>query len=317
MPDMAMVFMGTSDFACPALLALARHPSIHIRGVVTQPDRPGGRKLKPQPSPVKTLALSLGLPLFQPLKAKDPAFVDALRALQPDLMVVAAYGQILPQSLLDVPRHGCLNIHGSLLPKYRGAAPIQWAMLNGETETGVTIMKMDAGLDTGDMVIWRATPIRETETGQMLHDRLARMGADLMQEVLPAYVAGRQKAVPQPGEGASYARKITREDGRVDWGRTADRIALCMRALSPWPGAHTLWPGQDTARRLKIWKARVVAEETGEPPGRIVQPAPGRLQVVCGTGMLEIEQLQLEGGKRLPASAFLAGQHLTGGETLG
>src|SRR5580658_7983477 len=204
---MRIVFMGTAELSCNSLEKLATNPEFSVAAVVTQPDKPKGRDLKLTPSPVKVLAEKLNLPVLQPLKARDPQFIEQLRQLKPDLMVVVAYGQILPPALLDVPPHGCLNVHTSLLPKYRGAAPIQWAIADGESETGVTIMKMDAGLDTGPMLSTRSTPIESADNSQTLHDRLARLGAELLAETIPGYVAGKISPQPQPREGASYAAK--------------------------------------------------------------------------------------------------------------
>src|SRR4030095_5433617 len=202
MDRLRIIFMGTADLACPVLRELCAQPAFEVVAVVTQPDKPKGRELKLQPTPVKAAALAASLPVLQPLRARDPGFLQTLGELKPDLIVVVAYGQILSQSVLDLPRHGCLNVHTSILPKYRGAAPIQWAILNGETETGVTIMRMDAGLDTGDIVSVVATPIAAEDNAQTLHDRLARLGADLLVRTIPDYVSGRLVPRPQPAEGA-------------------------------------------------------------------------------------------------------------------
>ncbi len=207
--------MGTAELSCASLEKLAGNKTFSVVAVVTQPDKPKGRELKLTPSPVKVLAEKLNIPVFQPLKARDEKFIAQLRELQPDLMVVVAYGQILPQAILDVPLHGCLNVHTSLLPKYRGAAPIQWAIAEGEAETGVTIMKMDAGLDTGPALATRRTPILATDDSQTLHDRLAQLGAELLAETIPDYVAGKISPQPQPTEGSSYAAKI-KKGGRAD-----------------------------------------------------------------------------------------------------
>jgi len=207
-----------------------------VVAVVTQPDKPRGRDLRLQSSPVKELAQHHALPVLQPQRARDPSFLEQLRPLTPDLIVVAAYGQILPPTLLDLPRCGCLNVHASLLPKYRGASPIQSALLNGDTETGVTIMKMDAGMDTGPIVAMEPLPILPEDNAATLHDRLATLGAQLLVRTIPDYVAGRLQPQPQPAEGVSYAPKITREDGRVDWSLPAHTLHLRLRAFTPWPG---------------------------------------------------------------------------------
>ena len=242
---MNIVFIGTAELSCASLEKLAEQHS--VAAVVTQPDKPKGRELKLTPSPVKLLAEKLRLPLLQPAKARDEKFIAELRALKPDLIVVVAYGQILPQTILDLPAHGCLNVHTSLLPQYRGAAPIQWAIADGEPETGVTIMKMDAGLDTGPILSVRRTPILPTDNSQTLHDRLAQLGAELLAETIPAYVAGKIQPQPQPAEGASYAAKIKKEDGRVDWNSPAEKIWNRLRAFTPWPGAFTFLEGARTA----------------------------------------------------------------------
>src|SRR4051812_47588069 len=233
-----VIFFGTAELACVSLKALASDSQFHLAAVVTQPDKPKGRELQLQPSPVKIVALELGLPVLQPKRARDEAFLQQIRELTPDLMVVAAYGQILPQILLDVPKFGCLNVHTSILPRHRGAAPIQWAILSGDSETGVTIMKMDAGLDTGPILSVEKTMITSEDNSQILHDRLARMGAELLVRTIPLYVAG--KITPQAqAEGASYARKISKEDGLIDWNEPAQTIWNKIRAFTPWPGAFT------------------------------------------------------------------------------
>ena len=210
MTALRIIFLGTAELSCASLQALADDPQFQIAAVVTQPDRPKGRELKPQPSPVKSLALRLGLPVFQPERVRNEKFIAELGELKPDLIVVVAYGQILPPVILDLPRHGCLNVHTSLLPKYRGAAPIQWAIANGDTETGVTIMKMDVGLDTGEIVATRRTPILPEDNSATLHDRLAQLGAELLAQTIPEYVAGKIKPVPQPAAGASSRQKSKR-----------------------------------------------------------------------------------------------------------
>ena len=229
---------------------------------------------------------------------------------------MAAYGQILPPNILELPRHGCLNVHTSLLPKYRGAAPIQWALLNGDTETGVTIMKMDAGLDTGDILNQRTTPIAATEDAQTLHDRLARLGAQLLIETVPDYVSGKITPRAQPSKGASYARKITKEDGRLDWSQPAQVLNNRIRAFTPWPGAFTHWTVGGKSMLLKLWEAEVV-DQTGGVPGEIMAASPTGIVVRCGERALNILQLQLEGGRRLRTQEFLSGHRLAVGGKLG
>lgn len=308
--------MGTAELACASLQALVAEKSFAVVSVVTQPDRPKGRDLRLAPSPVKQLALKLGLPLSQPGRARAPEFLAEVSRLQPDLIVVAAYGQILPPALLETPRWGCVNVHASLLPKYRGAAPIQWAILNDEAETGVTLMKMDAGLDTGDILSQASTPIAPTDNAQTLHDRLATLGAALLVKTIPDYVAGRIAPRPQPAEGATYARKITKEDGLLDWRQPARGLWNRVRALCPWPGTYTFHHVEPQPRLLKVWEAQALEESAGQP-GEIVQADKRGLVVACGRGALQITSLQREGGRRLGVAEFLAGHPLRVGECLG
>ena len=316
MTPLRLVFFGTAEIAVPSLEALAADPAYAVVAVVTQPDRAKGRDLQLQPSAVKQAALHLGLPVHQPDRCKHESFLQVLRGLAPDLIVAAAYGQILPQALLDLPPHGCLNVHASLLPRHRGAAPIQWAILEGDRESGITIMKMDAGLDTGAMLLAEPTPIGPEDTAQTLHDRLAQIGAALLRRTIPGYVAGQLQPTPQPAEGVTYARKITKEDGRMDWSEPAGRLARRVRAFTPWPGAFTFVPGADRPKMLKIWRAAADSSLTG-PPGTVLVTGKDRLVVACGEGALELLELQREGGRRLPAREFLAGCPLAPGLRLG
>lgn len=316
MLPLKIIFMGTADLACASLEALLREPAFRIIAVVSQPDKPRGRDLQIQPTPVKAAALAAGLPVLQPARARDAAFIEQLSQLQPDLIVVAAYGQILPQALLDLPRFGCLNVHTSLLPKYRGAAPIQWAILDGERETGVTIMRMDAGLDTGGILRQAITPITPEDNAQTLHDRLARLGGDLLVQTIPDHVAGRLTPRPQPAEGASYARKITRDDGRIDWTQPARVLWNRVRGFTPWPGAFTFQQVQGKPRLLKIWSAQVEAGSSGQP-GAVLSADRNGVVIACGEGALRVLQLQREGGRRLTAREFLSGNELQAGESLG
>lgn len=332
---MKVIFMGTAELSCASLESLARDERFSVAAVVTQPDKPKGRDLKLQPSPVKALALKLNLPVLQPVRARDEQFIAALRALKPDLIVVVAYGHILPPAILELPCHGCLNVHTSLLPKFRGAAPIQWAIASGETETGVTVMKMDAGLDTGPIVSQRRTPILPTDDSATLHDRLARLGAELLAQTIPDFVAGKIQPVPQPAEDVSHAPKIKKEDGRIDWNMSAKIIWNRLRAFTPWPGAFTFWlgvppsggngiriggppeGGTPNAPRpilLKIWKAETVAVEQSGRIGEILQADKTGIIVGCGENALRILELQREGGRRMNAAEFLAGHALNVGE---
>jgi len=310
-----IVFMGTPELAGESLNALLREPAFQIIAAVTQPDRPKGRDLKLTPSPVKEIALRAGLPVLQPLKARDENFIAELRALQPELIAVAAFGQILPKAILDLPRHGCLNVHTSLLPKYRGASPIQTAILNGDIETGVTIMKMDAGLDTGDILTQRSTPIRDEDNAATLHDRLAQIGAELLVQAIPDYVAGKIAPRPQPAEGVSHSKKITKEDGRIDWQQPARVIWNRIRAFTPWPGAYTFLPAQPQPALLKIWQAEVVSQ-SGKP-GEVLSAGRDGIVIGCGEGALRLTTLQREGGRKMTAHEYLAGHPLSPGTKLG
>jgi methionyl-tRNA formyltransferase len=315
MTPLRIVFMGTPGLSCVSLQALLASSDFEIVATVTQPDRPKGRNLALRPSPVKELALRASVPVLQPERAREENFIEQLRCLKPDLIAVAAYGQILPQSILDLPRFGCINVHTSLLPRYRGAAPIQWAILNGDRETGVTIMRMDAGLDTGDILAQERTVIESQDTGETLHDRLAKMGAALLVRTIPDYVVGKLPPRPQPAEGFSYAPKIKKQDGQIAWDRPAGGIWNRVRALVPWPGAFTLLRDQPQAHLLKIWQAEVA--EGSAQAGQILRADKTGLVVACGEGALRVLVLQREGGRRLTATEFLAGHHLEPGQRLG
>jgi methionyl-tRNA formyltransferase len=311
---MRIIFMGTPELAAASLRALIAEREFQIVAVVTQPDQPKGRGLKLQPSPVKEVAQKENLPVLQPQRAREEQFIQQLAALQPDLIAVAAYGQILPKAILDVPRFGCLNVHTSLLPKYRGAAPIQHAILNGDAETGVTIMKMDAGLDTGDIVTQERTPIDAQDNSQTLHDRLATIGAALLVRTIPQYVAGAVQPHPQPAEGVSYAAKIKKQDGEIIWTQPARVIWNRVRAMVPWPGAFTHLPGQPHPHLLKIWEAEIA--ETSGAPGHVLQADKNGIVVGCGGEALRILSVQREGGRRMSAAEFLAGHPLAPGQKL-
>ena len=301
--------MGSAELACPGLRALCRNPEFKVAAVVTQPDRPKGRDLRLSPSPVKVCALEQGVTVLQPERARNASFIEELRKLAPDLIVVIAYGQILPRAILEIPTQGCLNVHTSLLPKYRGAAPIQWAILEDENETGVTVMKMDEGLDTGDIVAVEKTLIAPEDNASTLHDRLGEIGAELLTRTIPAYVAGKIKPQKQPTEGASYARKIKKEDGRIDWNLPARRIWNMVRAFVPWPVAFTYLPEKDKTHLLKIWSA---VEEPGMngAPGTVLRADKSGLVVACGEDALRILTLQREGGKKLSAPDFVTGHEI-------
>ena len=315
MARLRIIFFGTAELACHGLLALAQSSAFEVAAVVTQPDRPKGRSLNLHSSPVKTIATQRHLAVLQPERARSEQFFQELSRLQPDLIVVAAYGQILPKQILDLPRFGCLNIHASLLPKYRGAAPVQWAILNDEPETGVTIMKMDEGLDTGDILSQQVTPIAAGANAQTLLERIAALGADLLLKTVPDYVTGRIIPRKQPEEGASYARKINKEDGRLDWTQPARALWNRVRALVPWPGAYTFLSAEPKPQLLKISQAEIAERGSGNT-GEILEASGNGIVVACGRQALRILVLQREGGKRLGARDFLAGHPLTPGKRL-
>jgi len=310
-----LVFFGTAELACASLEVLAAAPDFQVLGVVTQPDRPRGRNLKPQPSPVKETALRLGLSVWQPEKCRHTDFIQQVQSLRPDVGVVVAYGQILPPPLLSLPHHGFVNVHASLLPKYRGAAPIQWAILNDEPETGVTIMQIDAGLDTGPILAVSTTPILPQDSARTLHDRLARTGADLLVRTVPEYAAGRLHPQAQPTEGATYARKITKEDGRLDWTRPARELWNRVRGLAPWPGTYARLTGGPKPMLLKIHEATVKTGLAGSP-GEILTADRGGIVVACSPDALCLTEVQREGGRRVTAAEFLAGHSLHPGQRL-
>ncbi len=308
-----VLYMGTAELACPPLVALHASPVADVVGVVTQPDRPGGRKLKSRPSFVKQCALDLGLPVIQPQTLRTPEAIEQLAAFEPDLFVVTAFGQILPQSALDLPQYGALNVHVSLLPRHRGAAPIQWAILEGDTETGVTLMRMDAGLDTGDIISTVKTKITEGDTAQTLHDRLAQMGAVLLTESLPGYLDGTRKPVLQDDTRSTYARKILKQDGQIDWTESAETIFRKLRALTPWPGIFTYLP-TDKLRLVKIQSANISITEG--IAGEVLSAGEDGILIGCGKQSLNLLQLQREGGRSLSSGDFLNGFSLRAGQKL-
>ncbi len=298
---MKIMFMGTPDFAVPPLRALAE-AGYEIAAAVTQPDKPKGRGKALQPTPVKEEAQRLGIPVYQPEKIRNREFLQLLREIQPDVIVVAAFGQIIPREILDLPRFGCLNIHASLLPRYRGASPVQRAVMDGEKESGVTIMKMSEGLDTGDMISRAAVPLDPEETGGTLFDKLARAGAELLIKTLPSVLDGTAVYEKQPEESPTpYASMITKQMGILDFRKSAGELECLVRGLNPWPSASTFLSGKS----LKVWKSRV-GEGSGEP-GSIVGIDQEGIHVACGEGVLILTEVQLEGKKRMDVQAFLRG----------
>lgn len=316
MTPLRVLFLGTAEIACPTLRALHQHPDFRVVGVVTQPDKPAGRHLRPHPSPVKQLALELHLPVWQPARVRDAEFLETARALAPDLGAVAAYGQLLPPALLALPRLGCVNLHASLLPRHRGAAPIQWALFQGDPETGVTIMQMDEGLDTGPILAQARIPILPEDNAGTLHDRLAELGAELFVSTVREFAAGRLEPRPQPAEGVSYAPKIKKEDARLDWQQPARVLWNRIRAFTPWPGAFCFVGDDAGQQRLKIWRTEVVATTASARPGEILQADKHGLLVACGQDALRITALQPEGGRWLSVAEFLPGHPLRPGQHL-
>lgn len=304
------VFMGTPTFALATLEGLIE-AGLPLVGVFTQPDRPKGRGNRLTPPPVKELAQSHGIPVFQPERLRRPEAVEQLRQLAPDLIVVVAYGQILPQQVLGIPRYGCINVHASLLPRHRGAAPINKAIIDGDPMTGVTTMRMDAGLDTGAMLVKHSLPIQPNETAGELHDRLALLGREAMQETLARLCMGTLSPEPQNDGLATYAPMLKKEDGQINWQLPAQQLHNLVRGLDPWPGAYSELQGE----MLKINDSRM-AEGQGEPGTVLAADAAGVL-VACGQGALRLRQLQLPGRKRLPAGEFLRGCPLPVGTRLG
>lgn len=308
--------MGTPDFAVPALRTLLED-GYDVVAVVTQPDRPKGRKRILTPTPVKEEALKHGLTVLQPEKLRQPESVEQIRSLAPDLIVTAAYGQILPKSILDMPRLGCINVHASLLPKYRGGAPIHYAVMRGEQVTGVTIMYMDVGLDTGDMISSIEVPITEQDTTGSMFEKLSHAGAELLRKTLPDLIAGRIEAVPQNEAEAIYSPNITREDERIDWSKPARDIFNQVRGLNPFPGAFTTWGGDI----LKVWECKppvsMDSAAGSEKPGSVLGADAGGIAVQTGDGTLMLTVIQPAGKKAMDVEQFLRGSSIERGTVLG
>ena len=309
---MRVVFMGTPDFSVPTLEKIieAGHEVI---GVVTQPDKAKGRGKKVLFPPVKETALAHNLPVYQPRRARDPEFVEEMKTLNPDVMVVVAFGQILPKAILDIPKYGCINVHASLLPKYRGAAPIQWAVIRGEKVSGVTTMQMDVGLDTGDMLLKKEVLLDEEETGGSLHDKLSTLGGNLLIETLEKIEAGDIHPEKQDdSQAGEYARMLDKNLGRIDFSMPAAEIERLIRGLNPWPSAFTSYNG----KTMKLWKAKT--DNCGQGvPGQVIHVDKNSFTVQTGQGTLQILELQMEGKKRMDAGAFLRGCPLATGTMLG
>jgi methionyl-tRNA formyltransferase len=310
---MRLVFMGTPDFAVSSLEALLKSDD-SVVGVVTQPDRPKGRGQILTPSPVKLLAERQRIPLLQPIKMKDPEFLQTLAGWKPDLIAVVAFGRILTPTILSLPPHGCINVHGSLLPKYRGAGPIQWAIINGETETGITTMLMDEGMDTGAMLLQEAIPITQDDTTDTLVPRLAELGGRLLVETISRLKMGTLSPRPQDTSQATLAPLLKKEDGLIDWALPATTLANRVRGLSPWPGAYTTVAGDD---RWIIWRARTLPGPVTQPPGMIMAVTTDAIHVATGEGILAVMELQPKNSRRMAVSQYLPGHPTAVGLQLG
>lgn len=312
---MKVIYMGTPDFAVNVLkaLLLSRH---EVLAVYTQPDKPKGRGKAMQFTPVKEVAVEANVPVYQPRRVREPEVAEQIRSLKPDVLVVVAFGQIIPKEILDIAPYGCVNVHGSLLPKYRGAAPIQWAVIDGEKESGVTTMQMDEGVDTGDMLLKTVVPLEKKETGGSLFDKLSAAGAKLLIETLDGLEAGSIVPEKQGESPTPYAKMLTKEMGRIDWNKSAAEIERLIRGLNPWPSAYTKLGG----KTLKIWEADVSGEEETQPEqktaGTVLKAEKAELLIQTGRGVLAVRELQLEGKKRMDTAAFLRGCHLEKGMIL-
>lgn len=303
--------MGTPDFAVPSLTALYKN-GYNVTMVVTQPDRPKGRGCKLMPPPVKEAALCLGYEVTQPVSIRDDRFNDQITGCGADLFIVVAFGHILPKPLLELPRTGTINIHASILPKYRGPAPIQWAIINGEKETGVTTIFLDGGLDTGDILLSEIISIGPEDTSSILHDRLSVLGADLLIRTLKGLEAGDIKPLPQDHTRATYAPLLKKKDGHINWKMPAEKIDAFIRGMTPWPGSFTFYEN----KRLKIFKAKQVCIDVDEPPGTVIKRFPDELYIATGKGALSVMEVQGESGKRLFIKDFLRGSRICPGSVL-
>ena len=310
---MRIVFMGTPDFAVGSLQALCESGKHEILAVVTQPDRPKGRGNKMLQTPVKEYALEQGLTVYQPQKVKIPEFVEILHDLQPELIVVAAFGQFLNKEILELPKYGCINVHASLLPKYRGAAPIQYAIIKGEKESGVTIMQMDIGMDTGAMLDKVVVPIAENTTMGELHDALREQGAALLLQVIDKIAAGTAVAEPQDNEQATYATLLDRSMEHIDWSKTAQEVHNLIRGFNPAPSTFTKLPN---GKSLKIWGSKMTDKSSAAAAGTVIETGKHSFFVACGEGVLEITEVQPESKKRMPAQVFLNGRGVQEGDLL-
>ena len=302
--------MGTPEFAVPTLRALIESEN-DVIAVITKPDTPKGRGRRIIPPPIKTLTIDYNIPVLQPEKIKTDAFYSELKEYEPEMICVAAYGKILPKNILDLPPHGCINVHASLLPKYRGAAPINWAIIRGEEMTGITTMMMDEGMDTGDMLLQKEVKIEVDDDSESLSKKLSMVGAELLTETIRLEKQGRLLRIPQDHSKATYAPMLKKEDGNIDWRKSSEEVKNLIRGTLPWPGAYTTIDGKN----LKLYKAEV-SHGIGKP-GEIIQSELGILRVATGDGSIDITEIQIEGGKRLPVKAFQSGHRIEEGFILG
>lgn len=307
---MQVVFMGTPDFSIPVLESLIRSNKHEVTAVITQPDKARGRSGKLTFTPVKECAIEHGIPVYTPVKVKEKEFIDELKGIPCDVIVVVAFGQILPKEILTMPKYGCVNVHASLLPRWRGAAPMQWAIITGDTVTGVTTMQMDEGLDTGDMLLKKKVTIEPDETDESLFNKLAPLGADLLLETLDGIENGSIHPKKQDDSESTYAKLLTKELGRIDFTWEAVRIERYIRALSNWPNVYCTFRG----KTLKVWKANVISDDSGYKPGTVVNVSKKSFSVQTGKGQLEFLEVQPEGKKRMDAASFLNGNKISEGE---
>lgn len=308
-----IVFMGTPEFAVPSLKMLVEE-GYEVVAVITQPDRPKGRGKRLAAPPVKEYAVKKGIPVLQPDKIKTPEFISELRSMGPDLLVTVAYGKILSKEILNIPPMGCINVHASLLPKYRGAAPIHWAIINGEKVTGITTMYTDIGMDTGDILLKNEVDITDNMTVGELHDRLAELGAQTLKATLRKLEEGTLKRIPQKDDQATYAPMIDKSVGKIEWTKTPQQIHNLVRGTNPWPGAYTFYKGE----RMRIWKTSILnTEGTDKKPGTILKVGGEGIDVACGEGSLRIEELQLQSGRKMTVREYICGHNVDEGEVLG
>ncbi|MDP4268347.1 MAG: methionyl-tRNA formyltransferase [Bacteroidota bacterium] len=308
---MNIVFMGTPDFAVPCLETLIKN-NCNVRGVITQPDKPIGRSGKLTYPPIKEFALKFNLKVYQPEKVKNSEFIETLKKINPDLIVVVAFGQILPLEILNIPKLGCINVHASLLPKYRGAAPIQWSIINGEKITGVSTMFMDKGMDTGDIILTKEIEIGDSETSEELFEKLSKLGAEALIETIQQIQSGNAKGIKQDNNIATYAPMLNKEDGNINWELYAIEIKNFIRGMYPWPGSYTFYKGN----RMKIFDVEIIDKNTDAQPGTIIDVDKNSIYVQTGNGIIKINQIQFDGSKRMCVKDYFLGHSIDRGNIL-